>query len=600
MKAKRYSLFLVSVFFVLSQFSCMEYLDKTELADITSEDVFKEFNSFQGFVETMYAAIVLPQNANASKNDQNFGDDVEGTYGGAAQHVFQGNYLGAITSSHNHLIAVSAADNRVLEFVVVSNATTHNVWGGWQAIRAANTALANLDKLENATQEEYNLLAGQCYFFRAYFHWEIMRAWGSIPYIDEAMLPSSDMKIPVLKLNETVEKVMDDLGRALDLLPVDWELTEVGSRTVGNNAGRLTKGMALAMRAEVMLFMGSPLFNGTVTRNFNYDEEYLKRSAAEAWEVIKLADQKVYELEPYETISDVFYTINRQIPGKKELIFSGIPRHHSRNAPGAARQMLFAIAGGGNNTASPNAKYVENYGMANGLPIHDPESGYDPSAPFTGRDPRFYNDLRIDRSRNAQTINDARAFAQLYVGGRDKSADNSRTGYGYKKFIGPTCNTLDNGWGGGANYWTLVPRIRLAEIYLIYAEAVNEAYGPNGTHPGAGLTAVQAINIVRNRAGVPDVHSKYTTSKELFRERIRNERAVELAFEFKRWFDIRRWYIAHLEEYKTIYYLNFDKDWTQFETIPGRIKVFDLKHYWMPFPVEQVNIYKEWPQNPGW
>jgi starch-binding outer membrane protein, SusD/RagB family len=491
--------------------------------------------------------------------------------------------------------------NDVLNWAIVSNGYPQTHWGGWIAIRAANTALANLERLEGATQEEYNLLAGQSYFFRGYFHWEIMRSWGAIPYIDEAMLPSSDMKIPVLNFYETAEKVMEDLDKAAELLPVDWDLTEVGTRTLGNNTGRLTKGMALSIQAEVMLWCGSPLVNGVVNRDYTYNEDYLKRSAAYSWDVIELANQGVYKLEPYETIADVFYTGNARIPGKDEVIFAGIIRNSNRWGGGGSRMMLFAIAGGGNNTGSPNAKYVENYGMANGLPIDDPESGFDPSNPFDGRDPRFYNDLRIDRSRNAQTVNDVRAFAQLYVGGRDKTPANSRTGYGYKKFIGPTHNTLDNGWGGGgSNYWAGVPRIRLAEIYLFYAEAVNEAYGPNGTHPGASLTAVQAVNIIRNRAGVPDVDAKYTSSKENFRERIRNERAVELSFEVKRWFDIRRWYVAHLPEHKEIYSLDFDKDWTQFETVVRRIKIFDLKHYWMPFPIDQVNIYKEWPQNPGW
>jgi hypothetical protein len=601
MKANKIGLWLLAAAMVFIPFSCTEYLDKTEKADITSDDVFREFKSFQGFVETIYFAIVVPHKSDSQTNDiNNYGDDVDGSYQGTFNAIFRGDYFSAINSDVHYIFAKSDNANRVLVGDLVRNAHPVTNWGGWKAIRAANIALGNLDKLQGATQEEYDLLAGQCYFFRGYFHWEIMRGWGAIPYIDQVLSPSSDMKIPVLNFIETAEKVMADLEKAAELLPVDWELTEVGSRTPGNNAGRLTKGMALAMQAEVMLWCGSPLINGVVNNDYTYNTEYLERSAEYSWEVLKLADQGVYQLEPYPTISSVFYTGDATIPGKKEQIFAGILRNSSRYGGAAARQWLFAIAGGGNNTGSPSAKYVENYGMANGLPIHDPESGYNPSDPFTGREPRFYNDLRIDRSRQAQTINDARAFCQLYVGGRDRNAQNSRTGYGYKKFIGPTHNTLDNGWQGGGRYWCNIPRIRLAEIYLFYAEAVNEVYGPNGTLPDASLTPVQAVNIIRTRAGVPDVHSKYTSSTEDFRERIRNERAVELAFEAKRWFDIRRWYVAHLPEYKIVYSLNFDKDWTSFETVPTVYKIFDQKHYWLPFPVDQVSIYKDWPQNPGW
>jgi hypothetical protein len=82
---------------------------------------------------------------------------------------------------------------------------------------------------------------------------------------------------------------------------------------------------------------------------------------------------------------------------------------------------------------------------------------------------------------------------------------------------------------GQQRKYTLCPRIRLAEIYLIYAEAVNEAYGPKGIHPGANLSAVDAINIYRQRSKMVNVNGKFTDTKENFRERIRNERAVELA-----------------------------------------------------------------------
>ena len=83
--------------------------------------------------------------------------------------------------------------------------------------------------------------------------------------------------------------------------------------------------------------------------------------------------------------------------------------------------------------------------------------------------------------------------------------------------------------------------IRLAELYLNYAEAANEAYGPDGSAPGATLTAAQALNVVRNRVNMPDIGSRYTASRDLFRERVKNERTVELNMEGHRWVDVRRW-----------------------------------------------------------
>ncbi|MGV8094973.1 MAG: RagB/SusD family nutrient uptake outer membrane protein [Mangrovibacterium sp.] len=143
------------------------------------------------------------------------------------------------------------------------------------------------------------------------------------------------------------------------------------------------------------------------------------------------------------------------------------------------------------------------------------------------------------------------------------------------------------------------PHLRLAEVYLNYAEAVNEAYGPTGSIPG-GITAAEALNIVRNRAGVPDVDARYLNDKAAFREIARQERAVELCFEGHRWNDLRRWHIAHLLKYREKYHLEFDKEYTYFKKVLDVTTVHDEKHYWLPFEVAQVNMYPEFKQNPGW
>jgi hypothetical protein len=141
--------------------------------------------------------------------------------------------------------------------------------------------------------------------------------------------------------------------------------------------------------------------------------------------------------------------------------------------------------------------------------------------------------------------------------------------------------------------------LRLAEVYLNYAEAVNEAFGPTGSIPG-GITAAAAVNFVRARAGVPNVDQRYLNSKEEFREIVRQERAVELAFEGHRWNDIRRWHVAHLPRYKEKYYLEFDKGHTYFKKYLYATSIFEEKHYWLPFEVNQVTLYPGFQQNPGW
>jgi hypothetical protein len=138
-------------------------------------------------------------------------------------------------------------------------------------------------------------------------------------------------------------------------------------------------------------------------------------------------------------------------------------------------------------------------------------------------------------------------------------------------------------------------------MYLIYAEAVNEFAGPTGTAPGASLTAADAVNIVRGRVGMPQVNSKFLANKETFRDRIWNERAVELIGEDgSRFYDLRRWHVAHMDKYRDIYKVEFDEGHTYFNRLFVQKKVFEQKHYWFPLPLESTQIYAGFDQNPGW
>jgi hypothetical protein len=150
-----------------------------------------------------------------------------------------------------------------------------------------------------------------------------------------------------------------------------------------------------------------------------------------------------------------------------------------------------------------------------------------------------------------------------------------------------------------SNLKILVPNLRLAEVYLSYAEAVTVAYGPDGKAPGADMSAVDAINIVRARSNMPPVTST-ASDYASFLDLVWNERAVELAYEDQYWFDIRRWYIAHLDEYKDFVNLEFDKDWTYFTRSVFDRRVFEMKHYWFPIPKDQSFLYEGMYQNPGW
>jgi len=585
--------YILAVLFLLMGSSCEEYLDKTVEADIQEKDVFSTFFTYQGFVETAYAQIINFGTMPNNDIDWNFGDDVAL---GKPRHIQNGNYLALSEATDRNNSAYMIPQNLMVYYS--GNNGQRCVWfSSWHGIRIANIALSNLDELKDATDEERDVLEGQALFFRGYFHWEIMKQWGGIPYIDIVYSPDDKMDAPQLKFNEAADRVIADLQKALELLPVDWNNEEVGQLTKTRNRGRITKGIVLGMLTQVQLFTGSPLMNGVVTGDYSYNTGYCEAAAATAWELIKLANQGVYNLELFSKYTTMFQTPGLVAPEpgiNKEIVWK--PPYYGTYSRYYLRANTLVSLGGGGGYGSPTQNAVEWFETKDGLPIDDPGSMFNPMDPWKNRDPRLYFNIMLDREKIVKKRTDAAAYAQLYVGGRDRTAESSRTGFGSKKFMHLEFNVYDNVWGTMA-----LPTIRMAEVYLYYAEAVNEAYGPMGMAPGANLTAVDAVNLVRTRAGMPNVNAKFTGSKEAFRERIRNERAVELIFEAKRRDDLRRWHVAHLDKHKDLYGCAYPQDHSYFNNRDYVMSiVFEEKHYWFPFPKSQVTLYDGWKQNPGW
>ncbi|MEA4935848.1 MAG: RagB/SusD family nutrient uptake outer membrane protein [Paludibacter sp.] len=584
---KYYTVLLLTILAI----SCESYLDKAPEVNISEKDVFKKFNTFQGYLEDIYQCVPDETLGRSAEMNWNYADDVLCTDRNMlSRHFDAGDYWYWEDQNYSPFWGDISVNNNNSQGI-------KGYWqNGWYGIRKTNVVLAHLKDLVSPTQEERNLLAGQAYFFRGYLHFEILRAWGGVAYIDTVYYPSDNMKLPRLSYQETANKVTTDLRRAAELLPANWDETTVGKATLGSNAGRITKMAAYGYLGKNLLYAASPLMNGITTGNYVYNEEICKEAAVALLEVIKLADQGYCGLETWENYYKNFYTLKAEPPIGKEIIFNNpVYRSNKRWRYG---DFSMTYLGGWGTYSSPTENYVENFGMANGLPIDEGDSGYNPQDPWTNRDPRFYYNILKDGDRMIVKANNTNpdAFAKLYVGGRHRDAQNSITGYGYTKFRNIVCNTVDDGWN---SYTWECPNMRLADVYLMYAEAVNEAYGPTGSAPG-GITAAEAVNIVRKRANVPNVDARFLIDKGKFREFLRKERAVELAFESHRWYDNRRQYIAHLPKYKEKYTLDFDQGHTYFKKTLHTTIIFDKKHYWLPFPKNQVNLYPEFKQNPGW
>ena len=601
--------------------SCEDYLDKAPEAGLTSDEIFESFEKFQGFIEEGYFFMEDPSSSAMTCNF-NFGDDLlmpnDQWFG-----TVNGNYRSWETCFM--CIFYNTAATKYIGNVVPNSGVMSQVgyWdGGWCGIRKMNMALANIDKLvipykDAPLQEQKDLIVGQALFLRAYFYFNIIRAWGGMPYITKVFEPNEPLNYPRLSYAECSDSIEKDLLGAIDKLPVEWDSIATGQITKGTNQGRLTKGAAYALLGKVMLYAGSPLMNGASNGpgGYAYNKEYCKKSVKYFGEILKLSaitGGKVYDLLPWDKYSTNFYTNNRVIPstGKEAVLCSPILGRLRNVHLGDYLQSM----GGWGVGCGPLENYVEYFGMEDGENFN-PAVYSNPSInPWARRDPRFYKNIVVDGSTLMYNAagNPKANPAQFYVGGRDRgSTGKSATGYGWQKYRDSTiyASHPSNGWS--ASIFRRVPVIRLADVYLMYAEAVNEAYGhdvsPSNVDPmqTCNIKAWEAVLAVRDRIVMPDgmplpLPEHLYASDEALRETIRRERAVELAFEGHRWYDIRRWYVADQPEYMKLDVLDFDKEHTYYKVRSYGKKIFEKKHYWLPIKNSQTRIYPEFQQNPGW
>ncbi len=608
--------------------SCKKYLERSPLTDIKETDPYKNFRNFQGFTEEIYNCIPL-LSVNQNHNSINLGEDefwnpLEQRL--ISYHIDNGNYFAFNQVFYTFLgTDGSGASN-------VDPTNKGNLWGlCWYGIRKANLGLANLDKMTDATQEEKDLIAGQLYFFRGFLHFQVMQYWGGLAYIDQVVPTNNVIKFPRLSYQATADKVAADLKKASELLPSNWDETTAGKQTLGNNNDRINKWMALGFLAKNYLFAGSPLMNRESTGSSTYNADYCKKAADVFAQLLQSAEStQRYELAPYSQIRDILYTWNKGglVPGLKENIMhenmAGVNFRWRRNQVNDYRPLVIHPTG---IKVYPTANYADYYGMANGLPIPDAEkadaeSGYDPEYPWRNRDPRFYNDILIDGEKcvtngGAVGNNEFRQYASLFTNGLMRTSDGNNkvwTGYMNSKVVAKNMNDVE-GLALIENNTFALSLMRLADVYLMYAEAAANGYGtPQSTAPGYSLTAVAAVNKVRARAGMPGINAKFLGSTTSFMSELRRERAVELSFEGHRFNDLRRWLLLTQRPYTQKKAIEFDRALTNAQVYadPRNARVrnfretvlferqFTDRHYWLPFLRDDVNTYAEFKQNPGW
>lgn len=460
--------------FMIIPVSCTDYLDKTADSTVSEEEAYKNFTNFQGFVEEIYNCVPDKDNCNWNVSF-NYGDDeVMDTQssGYLGPQIDLGNFWAWQTAGNNFFYQSGSSSTSTERFY-------HSIWGhAWYCIRKANIGIANIDKMTECTQEEKNLILGQLYFFRAWWHFECMQYLGGLPYISTVLEGSDVPRYERLSFQECADLAAEDLRKAADLLPIDWDDTTVGKNTLGKNQMRINKITALGYLGKVYLWAASPLMkNGAMlnagSKTYDYDTERCLLAANAFGELLQLVEtgQTQYALAEFNytdvynhtrsgdastCYSDIFYTQGQNwlIPGTCEAIMRSSDAGTNSSNWGFDRSFSPIDLSDGGVVHQPTANYVNYaYGMANGLPLDDPDSGFDPTHPFRNRDPRFYHDIVYDGCKyiKASLTGDNASFeayryTNLYTGGNYRSdSKGSRTGYLYQKLAPHNCNKFDGG-----------------------------------------------------------------------------------------------------------------------------------------------------------
>ncbi len=441
------------------------------------------------------------------------------------------------------------------------------------------------DKDYEAEMKRFNRYPYEVRFLRAYFYFNLARAYGDVPLITKVLTEDEANQVtrtPVAEVFDFIVKECDAILEA-DQLPVRYsDLVGDAANGSSTDGGRVTKQAVMALKARTLLYWASPLFN----KENNSD---LWRQAAQAnKDVIDFCTANGISLGKY---SEIWGTNNWQAG---EMIF--VRRVGDMNWPETTN---FPVGmENGNSGNCPTQTLIDAYEMqATGLAWDEPGSGYDQTDPYAGRDPRLAMTIAVNGDKWPDTNPNP---LETYQGGRNglPLAGATPTGYYLKKYLDKTIDiSTSTGSGSTRHNWVTY---RLGEFYLNYAEAVFNYLGSADATDGTfTMSAVDAVNVVRSRSDVNMPGFPTGLSNDEFTEKYRRERMVELAFEGHRFWDVRRWKDGASQ--KSIIEMQITKngDRYTYNRVP-KPRYWDDKMYLFPIPDSEIRKNPNLTQNPGW
>lgn len=469
-----------------------------------------------------------------------------------------------------------------------------SLWWYYTGIRRANFYLEEsvnadfselkFDKNYEAEMKRFNRYQYEVRFLRAYFYFNLVRAYGDLPLVTKVLTEDEANVLKRDPASEIFDFIVSECDAIADELPVDYTKLENDAANGSNpETGRVTKQAVLALKARTLLYKASPLFN----TNGNLD--YWKEAAEASKVVIDFCDENGITLGKY---SELWGTDNYKA---KEMIF--VRRVGDTNSPEYTNFPVGMENGGSGNC--PTQNLVDAYEMKlTGLAWDEEGSGYDARNPYDGRDPRLAMTIAVNGDKWPDTNPNP---IESFVGGRNglPLAGATPTGYYLKKYLDKTIDiSAETGSGGKRHSWITY---RLGEFYLNYAEAVFNYLGnADATDATFTMSAREAVNVIRNRSDVdmPDFPEGMTNDE--FTKKYRRERMVELAFEGHRFWDVRRWKDG--ESQKNIIQMQItktgDDEYTYTRVVSQRY--WDDKMLLYPIPHSEILKNSNLTQNPGW
>jgi hypothetical protein len=621
---KKINKILVGLFLAITIASCTDdfkfgndFLDKQPGEDITIDTVFSKAEFAQQFLWNSYSTLYYGLNWNWSDRGNKMGMGLP--------EALTDNFQSYLTWDNVNKMYYTGKYNASEE----SNSTVYNytLEGSWAGIRSAYIFLENVDRVPDMDVPTKERLKGEAKMIIACHYADMYRHFGGLPLIKKAFTTQDDLEIPRATAKETLKFITDLCDEALAVLP--WKLP---TADVAKWDGRFTGGAALGLKIRLLLFAASPLLNDDVA--YYTDKSYESIDKFHVWfgrkdetlwnDVVEACDlffqKNTMDVEGgYSlTIGDPRLGFRQSYftRGTTEMLISTRIRYNVPDYWNAEYYCLQSLGSYG--AATPTLEYSNLFPMADGTPFNK-NIWNDTLAiakingpgdtvwldPFANRDPRLYETCLVNNADYQGRK------AELWMSGRERGnqleAGSAATGMGTFKFILDKTNATSI---GAPAQW---PYLRLAEIYLSYAEALNQV--------GRTEDAFTWVDQVRARVGLKGLKDSYpsrTWTKEVFLNEVLDERSREFGLEDVRWFDMKRWKraddykkrlsgvrikrvfrnnVAVPNRYSYHKFTLFKRSWQDGD---GGVNNFDPKWYMAAFPIAE--IYKDYglTQNPGW